>query len=196
MTDDETGPRPSPGKRGMGGLQLHPHPDFPSVAVRAITVDAGRRSGGELALRYYVEGDLDAVIWPEFGDGSRRADDLWQHTCFEAFVGFVDQPSYCELNFASSAAWAAYRFDGYRSGMRKIEDVTHYGNWNMPPSAMKIFVVVPELAEPREWRVGLSAIIVAKDGSKSCWALRHPPGAPDFHNADCFAARMTAPELL
>ena len=178
----------------MDGLQLYPHPDFPSVAVRAITVDASRRSRGELALRYYVEGNLDAVIWPEFVEGSRRADDLWRHTCFEAFVGFVDQPGYCELNFAPSAVWAAYRFDGYRSGMRNIEEITYHGNWNMPTSAMKIFVALLELAEPREWRVGLSAIIEAKDGSKSYWALRHPPGAPDFHNADCFAARMAAPD--
>jgi hypothetical protein len=40
----------------------------------------------------------------------------------------------------------------------------------------------------------LSAVIEAKDGSKSYWALAHPPSKPDFHNADCFTARLAAPE--
>jgi hypothetical protein len=176
----------------MDGLQLHPHPDFPSMAVRAIMVDAGRQSNGTLALRYYVEGDLEAVIWPEF-DGTDRADGLWQHTCFEAFVAFTDEPGYRELNFSPSGRWAAYRFDGYRAGMQHIENASKHGNWNIPVSAMKIFVTLPEMAGPREWRLGLSAVIEARDGSKSYWALRHPPGKPDFHNADCFAARIAAP---
>ena len=41
-----------------------------------------------------------------------------------------------------------------------------------------------------EWQVGLSAVIEAKDGSRSYWALAHPPGKPDFHHRDCFALRL------
>ena len=41
------------------------------------------------------------------------------------------------------------------------------------------------------WRLGLSAVLEAKDGTKSYWALAHPPGdQPDFHHPDCFAARL------
>jgi hypothetical protein len=176
----------------MNTLHLIPHPDFPSVAVTAITVDAGRPNDGELTLRFHLEGDLGGVIWPEF-DAPGRADGLWQHSCFEAFVGFVGEPGYCEFNFATSAKWAAYRFDGYRTGMRDLDRVTHSGNWIMPSSEMRGVFIARDIDQPREWRLGISVIIEAKDGSKSYWALRHPSGKPDFHNADCFAARIAAP---
>jgi hypothetical protein len=179
----------------MGELSLIPHPDFPSIAVTAITVDAGRQENGQLVLRFHLEGDLAGVIWPEVDGQANRADGLWQHSCFEAFVGFVDEPGYCEFNFATSGKWAAYRFDGYRAGMRDLDDVRHFGHWNMPPADVKGVFQVGSLDQPREWRLGISAIIEAKDGSKSYWALRHAPGKPDFHNVDCFAARVAAPEL-
>ena len=43
-------------------------------------------------------------------------------------------------------------------------------------------------------RIALSAVIEEVDGTKSYWALRHPPGAPDFHHPDCFALELPAPE--
>ncbi|MDH7973177.1 DOMON-like domain-containing protein [Sphingomonas sp. AR_OL41] len=175
-------------------LTLVPHPDFPSVAVTAIGTDVGRHEGGELTLRFFVEGDLDGVIWPQFDSPARRTDGLWQHSCFEAFVGFVDEPDYCELNFATSMKWAAYRFDTYRTGMSDIEKVVSSGHWLPGKGCAVIHFILPDLAAPREWRLGLSAIIEATDGTKSYWALAHPRGKPDFHNADCFTARLAAPE--
>jgi hypothetical protein len=43
------------------------------------------------------------------------------------------------------------------------------------------------------WELGLSAVIEETDGHKSYWALRHPPGKPDFHHPDCFALELPAP---
>ena len=48
---------------------------------------------------------------------------------------------------------------------------------------------IPVEAE-QDWRLGLSAVLEEKDGTKSYWALAHPPGAPDFHHPDCFAAQL------
>jgi hypothetical protein len=33
-------------------------------------------------------------------------------------------------------------------------------------------------------------VIEAADGSLSYWALRHPPGKPDFHHRDAFALEL------
>ena len=38
--------------------------------------------------------------------------------------------------------------------------------------------------------VGLSAVLEEKDGAKSYRALAHQGEKPDFHHADCFAARL------
>ena len=45
-------------------------------------------------------------------------------------------------------------------------------------------------------KVGLAVVIDEVGGTKSCWALAHPPGAPDFHHPTCFAAELPAPDEL
>ena len=41
--------------------------------------------------------------------------------------------------------------------------------------------------------MGLCAVIEEKDGTKSYWALAHPPGdKPDFHDPACFALELPA----
>ena len=55
-----------------------------------------------------------------------RQDNLWKHTCFEAFFARPDSEQYWELNVAPSGHWNLYQFDGYRSGGREEpEAVTH-----------------------------------------------------------------------
>ena len=39
-------------------------------------------------------------------------------------------------------------------------------------------------------RLGLSAVVEDADGVLSFWALRHPPGKPDFHHTDAFALQL------
>jgi len=175
-------------------LALKPHPDFPGRAVRAITIDAGRKAGGELILRFQVEGDLGAVIWPGFDKPPERADYLWQHSCFEAFIGFDEALGYYEFNYATSMQWAVYRFDDYRAGMRDADATPVWGHANPESGFSECHFTVRDLDERGEWHLGLSAVIEEKDGTKSYWALAHAPGKPDFHNRDCFIARLPAPD--
>lgn len=42
------------------------------------------------------------------------------------------------------------------------------------------------------WRLGLAAVIEERSGRISYWALRHPPGEPDFHDPDCFTLELPA----
>jgi hypothetical protein len=41
-------------------------------------------------------------------------------------------------------------------------------------------------------QINLCAVIEEIDGTKSYWALAHPPGKPDFHHPDCFALTLPA----
>lgn len=54
---------------------------------------------------------------------------------------------------------------------------------------------VAMLGPNETWELGLSAVIEETDGTKSYWALRHPPGPTDFHHADCFALELAAPDI-
>jgi len=120
-----------------------------------------------------------------------RADELWKTTCFEAFLKPVGANSYREWNFAPSGNWAAYDFSGYREDMDRA-DVGSPPYIRMEDN-FTWWTVGATIATDAEtaWALGLSAVLEEKDGTKSYWALAHPPAdKPDFHHADCFAARL------
>lgn len=176
------------------------HPASPPSPVRRIRVDAARLIDGRLALTYMAEGDLGRVRIPA-ERASRRADELWLRTCFEAFLRSPDADAYVELNFAPSTEWAAYRFDSCRSGMRRarieppVVKATIAGKYLAVVAGVALGPL-PELVPWETWEIGLAAIVEAEDGSASHWALAHPPGAPDFHHRDCFAADLAPAATL
>ncbi|HEY8004074.1 MAG TPA: DOMON-like domain-containing protein [Phenylobacterium sp.] len=176
---------------------LKAHPDFPAPAVSSIVVDAAR-DGDRLTLSYRLEGRSRALRLPPVGP-PKRGHELWRHTCFEAFVLGLPGEAYTELNLAPSTQWAAYGFDGYRRGMAALEGFaaprieTRQTAKGVELDASADLSGAAELAG-HSWRLGLSAVIEAADGSFSYWALAHPPGRPDFHAADCFALDLPAPE--
>jgi hypothetical protein len=120
-----------------------------------------------------------------------RADDLWQTTCFEAFLRPAGQEAYREWNFAPSGNWAAYDFSSYREGMTRA-DVGSPPYIRMEDNFTWWTVGATIAVEAdQKWELGLSVVLEERDGTKSYWALAHPPGdKPDFHASDCFAARL------
>ncbi len=173
---------------------LSSHPDTPALSVRSIEARIVSADDDWLRLRWRIDG-IDDLVFPQFG-GKGRADGLWQNTCFELFVMRGDQESYLEFNFSPSQRWAAYVFSGYRA------TVTEHPLPHEPTCSLRIGtefaifdVAVPAQGLPTPpWSYGLSAVIEETGGTKSYWALAHPPGAPDFHHPTCFAARLPAPQ--
>jgi hypothetical protein len=176
---------------------LRRHPDSRCVAATRIDVDVARPSRGNLVLSYIVHGKINDLRLPPI-TAAARGRELWQQTCFEAFVGTAAGAAYYELNFAPSTQWAAYRFSSHRSGMRvateigapRIEVQSSSERFTLQAS-----LKLDELSGlPRNvgWRLGLAAITEDTSGGKSYWALAHPPGKVDFHHFDGFAHELAA----
>lgn len=175
-------------------LPLLPHPDTPCRALDEILVELSIRRPGLLRLRYVLKGQTGRLRIPPVSP-AERTDGLWAHTCFELFIAPGPDGGYLEYNFAPSTRWAAYAFDGYRNGMRDlavrapaISIAQIAGQF-----AVSVEVGIPPIPDGGAVRIGLSAVIEEEDGAKSYWALRHPPGRPDFHHSDCFALSLPAP---
>src|SRR5262249_27006861 len=119
-----------------------------------------------------------------------RAENLWQTTCFEAFLRAEDADAYREWNFAPSSEWAAYDFTSHRDGRADAEVAPPYIRMEDNLTWWALGATIAVDAETH-WQLGLSAILEERDGIKSYWALAHPDGdKPDFHDPVCFAARL------
>jgi hypothetical protein len=169
------------------------HPDSRCSAVRQVEIEVAR--AGTLVLRYVLNGDIAKLALPPTA-APARADALWRHTCFEAFIRPGAGEAYYEFNFAPSTQWAAYRFDAYREAMRVAADVgaprieVECAPERFTLQATLQWDGLSALGRDTPWHVGLSAVLEETGGHKSYWALAHPPGKPDFHRADCFALEL------
>ncbi len=179
----------------MQTISLTRHPTTACSAVRRIQVQLLRPSAAALALRYTVLGDIDSLLIPA-ESAPQRADKLWQHTCFEAFIAM--EAGYYEFNFSPSTEWAIYRFSAYREGMTAVTparapgvSVRRSGD-RLTLAASIDLEVLPELRDSADLRLALAAVIEEAKHRLSYWALAHPPGKPDFHHAEGFALKLSA----
>ena len=175
-------------------LNLIPHPATPP-SDPALKVWANVDHAGALGavattnIWFGVGAPADRFVIP--GGEPGRADELWKTTCFEAFLRGEGEDTYREWNFAPSGQWAAYDFIGYREGSTEAE-VPQPPYIRMEDN-LTWFALGATIAVDADetWQLGLSVVLEEKDGTKSYWALAHPdPDKPDFHAADCFAARL------
>ena len=171
------------------------HPDSRCNAVTRIDVEVTRPRPGHLVLRYTVAGNI-ANLRLAKPAAPTRTDELWRHTCFEAFIRPPFGDAYDEFNFAPSTQWAAYAFTRYRGGMRVADEVgapfievRPGADFYLLQASLDLGALV-HLPKDAVWRLGLSAVIEETDGVISYWALRHPPGRADFHHSDCFALEL------
>lgn len=115
---------------------------------------------------------------------SGRQHELWQQTCFEAFLRSQAQSEYFEVNLSPTGAWNVYHFTGYRTPQPPQE---------LPDAELLAFSALPEsiTAEIRLPGLALShidlelcAILLLKNHETTYWATQHAPLKPDFHHPD------------
>jgi hypothetical protein len=164
--------------------------------VRRIDAAVSRAADGALAITYAITGDVERVLVLPPGD-PRGADPLWRHTCCEAFLRRDGSPAYHEFNFALSGQWAAYAFEDYRKGspfadepLRPLITVRATAGKLELDAVIQLALLSPPHAGAK-LALALCAVVEDTEGELSYWALRHPPGEPDFHHPDGFALKLS-----
>ena len=169
-------------------IVLHPHPA--QLPVPVIQIETGVvYSDDALIFSYqcrHQSDDNTGILLPT-PVVPTACDNLWQHTCCEAFIGAegIDNANaYLEFNFSPSGCWAVYRFDAYR-----VRDESYICpcepniELRQLPDGFELTARVSSevLPQAASWLVGLTAVIETTDGQKTYWALRHDAPQPDFH---------------
>ncbi len=177
---------------------LRCHPATPAGVPLALAVEVQTRADG-LWLRYTLRGDTGALRIPAPA-APVATDGLWQHSCFEAFVGVESDAAYREFNISPSSQWAAYRFAAERERDTAAEAREPAPSISTrvqrDAQCLQLSVCLPSSALPRgpaPLSLGLSAVIEEADGRLSYWALHHPGERPDFHHAAGRTLRLAAP---
>ena len=178
----------------MDSVHLTRHVASPDSHALSIVAQVRLVKTHRLSLQYTVDGDTSHLRIPDCAS-PHRAEHLWQHTCFEAFIAIPKDDGYFEFNFAPSGEWAVYRFDSYRNGMRAVEALAPIISTQRTPNQLtvKVAVELPDLIDIKNCdglRIALCAVIEDDNGALSYWALAHPPGKPDFHHRDSFAITL------
>ncbi len=169
---------------------LLPHPDFPCRVLGGLAVEAARPTPNVLQLRYRLSGVAVGLVLPAAAPAA-RTDELWRHTCLEAFVRLPGAPGYRELNLSPGGPWAAYLFDGCRAGMAVADIPTPTVTTALAGDTLDIDAAwTLDLPAGAPWQVAVTAVIEAADGTVSYWSLRHPASRPDFHHADGFVLEL------
>lgn len=180
--------------------QLFSHPSTPCAAVQSLTVEVhAHRQKEQLALptwclRYQLQGTVSELYIPSAAKTPCPTDELWKHTCFEAFIGQPGTSAYREFNFAPSGHWAAYAF----SDERVRDDASEEAAVPPPNIALTVKPDTLTLEAHLPWfdgavgelLLGLTAVIETRDGNLSYWALHHPTAKPDFHRKAGWTARL------
>jgi len=172
---------------------LVPHPATPCDVVRSLAAHVTLTASGRLHLHYVLLAPLAELAIP-LPAPQRRRDELWKHTCFEAFFSADGASAYRELNVAPSREWAAYAFTKYREGMTKVEQVPNVAV-RRDDDRLDVEIGL-ELAGWFDvpWRtlnVGLTAVVETAAGDRAYFALRHPAEKPDFHHRGGFALTLS-----
>ena len=161
-------------------------------ATADITASPSPPAALRIGARFLLAAELGEFALPARGT-TRRADGLWQHSCFELFVRLPGAAAYAEVNVAPSTEWAAYRFSGRRAGMRPIDagwqaDIVQAASTSLLTIGVSLPLAALLDAPPHGvLEVGLAAVLESRAGALTYWALVHPDAArPDFHHPGSF----------
>ncbi|BFM41180.1 DOMON-like domain-containing protein [Synechocystis sp. LKSZ1] len=170
-------------------------PFTPLAALDGITL-AGQvqHQGLQLDLCYRLGGDLGRLQLPPAAQQPERQDYLWQQTCLEFFLAPQGQAHYWEFNLSPAGHWNCYRFEQYRQGM--APEVA-YGalpfQVEYQPEQLTLHLrldLSPMLTGPEILEMGITAVLAAKAGDLSYWALTHPGPVADFHRRESFCLAL------
>ena len=127
-----------------------------------------------LFLDFSVEDS--SIHWPAFSQ-RHRADNLWQDTCLELFIGATDDKTYHELNLAPGGGWNCYQFTDYREGMLPSDD---FELLDQQTAHCRLSAELRCPTPARRLTIGPAAVI--RSGDNLAYFAEQHGDQPDFHN--------------
>jgi hypothetical protein len=157
------------------------------------------RNENLLIINYALTGNIAEVeIISEItspSDIPMRKNELWEHTCFEFFIGIKNSPCYWEFNLSPGGDWNVYSFDGYRQGMQEEVafstfpfSIHHSSDCFAIALDFDLGKIIPT---EQILDIAIASVIKSKNSRVSYWALTHCAEEADFHQRSSFILDLT-----
>lgn len=155
-------------------------------------------SNDMLILEYTLQGDIHSIALPVAGSTSIRADRLWEHTCFEAFISPEGENKYWELNVSPTGDWNFYAFEDYRVAQKAELRIPSIQSEVLENSAvsyrhrisLNLSTLQPDIHHDTAIHLGITTVIEKQNGEKSYWAIQHDGKVADFHIRKSFSLKI------
>jgi hypothetical protein len=166
-------------------------PFEPCLNVRGIQLAAEAIwTGGVLSLRYALENPAGALRLPAATATPGRRHNLWESTCFEAFIGRPGERGYRELNLAPNGDWNVYALTDYRENLQEWSAIEGLRYALRRTSAQLELTCALDLrswiAADQALELSLTAVLDHGDTGCSYWAWQHQGAQADFHLRQSF----------
>lgn len=165
---------------------LNSHPTTPTPWIHNITVNCCFNTD-HITLRYQIIGDVKLLQIPKICQLRNRADNLWQHTCCEAFIAQANTSQYREWNFSPSGQWQLYEFAKYLELRIEPETLAPQIHCDATTEQFNLTAQIPNHLphlHTQKLRLGLTVVLQDLTGKIYYWALKHSSALPDFHKMD------------
>lgn len=187
---------------------LRPHPaclpaafgaaadEHPAAALGTVLATMHAEADGSAVFEFRIEGrDLRQLRLPSPAPAG-AADELWKHTCFEAFLAVRGEAAYREFNFSPSGQWAAYAFRAWRERIADFVPAAtplveaEHSHERLILRARVPAALLPTAPPGTELQVGLAAVVEDRSGKLEYWAVRHVAAQADFHARETFVLML------
>ena len=137
------------------------------------------------------------IVLSESPSGGRHFN-LWQQTCFEAFIQPAGGAKYYEINLSPAKAWNVFSFESYRAPQPPTEvpgvEILKFeveglaaGSTNLKTFKANLKVQIKILgANFRQVNASLCSVVVLKDLQTTYWSTKHADQKANFHHFDSF----------
>jgi hypothetical protein len=183
-------------------FSLQPFPSTETLPNIKITGNIARNEN-LLIINYALTGDIAEVEIISPSETPMRKNELWEHTCFEFFIGIKNSSCYWEFNLSPAGDWNVYSFDRYRQGMQ--EEVTfstlpfsvhHSSDYFAIALDFDLDKIIPhEQVTENILDVAIASVIKSKNSQVSYWALTHCAEEADFHQRSSFILDLAVSSL-
>ncbi len=161
-------------------------PFEPSPGLRGIQL-AGEAiwKSAVLTLRFALDSPAGALRMPAPTGAPARRHNLWESTCFEAFIGRPGERAYRELNLAPNGHWNVYALTDYRENLEEWKAVQEL-RYALRRSDQHVELTCELdlsgwIAADQALEISLTAVLDHGGTGCSYWAWHHQGEQADFH---------------